>query len=90
MSIIREEKESEECNLFYHFISARYERSSTIITSNKAFSDWTELFDDPIIVTAIMNRLLHHGVVINIKGNSYRLKEKIPVEMKFEEAKSDG
>jgi len=80
----------EECNLFYHFISTRYEKSSTIITSNKAFSDWNELFHDPIIITAILDRLLHHSVVINIKGNSYRLKGKIPVEMKYKEAKSDG
>jgi DNA replication protein DnaC len=67
----------EECNLFFRFIANRYERSSTIITSNKAFSDWTELFHDPVIVTAILDRLLHHSVVINIKGNSYRLREKI-------------
>lgn len=64
----------EECNLFYRFIATRYEKSSTIITSNKTFSDWTELFHDPIIITAILDRLLHHSVVINIKGNSYRLK----------------
>ena len=64
----------EECNLFFRFIANRYEKASTIITSNKAFSDWTELFQDPIIVTAVLDRLLHHSVVINIKGNSYRLK----------------
>ena len=67
----------EECNLFFRFIANRYEKTSTVITSNKAFSDWTELFHDPIIVTAILDRLLHHSVVINIKGNSYRLKGKI-------------
>jgi DNA replication protein DnaC len=67
----------EECNLFFRFIANRYEKASTIITSNKAFSDWTELFHDPIIVTAILDRLLHHSVVINIKGNSYRLKGKV-------------
>ncbi len=78
----------EECNLFYHFISTRYEECSTIITSNKAFSEWTELFHDPIIITAILDRVLHHSVVINIKGNSYRLKGKLPVDQK--EAKSDG
>jgi DNA replication protein DnaC len=66
----------EECNLFFRFIANRYEKASTIITSNKAFSDWTELFHDPVIVTAILDRLLHHSVVINIRGNSYRLKEK--------------
>jgi len=67
----------EECNLFFRFIANRYEKASTIITSNKAFSDWTELFHDSVIVTAILDRLLHHGVVINIRGNSYRLREKI-------------
>ena len=67
----------EECNLFFRFVANRYEKASTIITSNKAFSDWTELFQDPVIVTAVLDRLLHHSVVINMKGNSYRLKGKI-------------
>jgi DNA replication protein DnaC len=67
----------EECNLFFRFIANRYEKASTIITSNKAFSDWTELFHDPIIVTAILDRLLHHSAVINIKGNSYRLRGRL-------------
>lgn len=67
----------EECNLFFRFIANRYEKASTVITSNKAFSDWAELFHDPIIVTAILDRLLHHSVLINIKGNSYRLKGKV-------------
>lgn len=67
----------EECNLFFRFIANRYEKTSTVITSNKAFADWTELFHDPIIVTAILDRLLHHSAVVNIKGNSYRLKGKI-------------
>jgi DNA replication protein DnaC len=66
----------EECNLFFRFVANRYEKASTVITSNKAFSDWTELFHDPVIVTAILDRLLHHSTVINIRGNSYRLKGK--------------
>jgi len=66
----------DDCNLFFRFIATRYEKASTIITSNKAFKDWTEMFHDPIIVTAILDRLLHHSVVINMKGASYRLKEK--------------
>jgi DNA replication protein DnaC len=70
----------EECNLFFRFISHRYEKASTIITSNKAFGDWAELFSDPVIVTAILDRLLHHSVVVNIKGNSFRLKGKIGKE----------
>ena len=67
----------EECNLFYQFVAMRYERSSTIITSNKAFDEWSELFHDSVIVAAILDRLLHHSVVVNIKGNSYRLKGKL-------------
>lgn len=70
----------EECNLFFRFIATRYEKVSTVITSNKAFSDWTELFHDQIIVTAILDRLLHHSVVVNIRGNSFRLKEKVGKE----------
>jgi len=66
----------EECNLFFRFIANRYEKASTIITSNKAFADWTELFHDPVIVTAVLDRLLHHSTVINIRGNSYRLMGK--------------
>ena len=63
--------------MFFRFIANRYEKTSTIITSNKAFSDWAEMFHDPIIVTAILDRLLHHSVVINIRGNSYRLRGKV-------------
>lgn len=71
----------DECNLFYQFVAMRYEKSSTIITSNKAFDEWSELFHDPVIVTAILDRLLHHSTVINIKGNSYRLKGKLPASV---------
>jgi len=66
-----------ECNLFFRFVANRYEKASTIITSNKAFADWTELFHDQVAVTAILDRLLHHSVVINIKGNSFRLRGKL-------------
>lgn len=66
----------EDCNLFFRFVASRYEKASTVLTSNKAFSDWTEFLHDPIIVTAILDRLLHHSVVVNIKGNSYRLRGK--------------
>lgn len=78
----------QECNLFFRFIATRYEKASTIITSNKAFSDWAELFHDPIIVTAILDRLLHHSTVINIKGNSYRLKGKIGKEVSISDLES--
>lgn len=66
--------DTEEAYLFFQFISYRYEKSSTIITSNKSFGDWQELFGDPVITTAILDRLLHHCKVINIKGHSYRLR----------------
>ncbi len=72
----------EECNLFFRFIANRYERNSIIITSNKPFSAWTELFNDPIIVTAILDRLLHHSIVINISGKSFRIKEKTETAQK--------
>jgi len=67
--------ERRDAHLFFRFICYRYEKSSTIITSNKGFTDWQELFGDPVIATAILDRLLHHCHVINIKGNSYRLRE---------------
>lgn len=70
----------EECNLFYQFVAMRYEKASTVITSNKAFDEWSELFHDPVIVTAILDRLLHHSVVVNIKGSSYRLRNKLGPE----------
>ena len=64
-----------EAHLFFQFVCYRYEKSSTILTSNKSFSEWEEVFGDPVIATAILDRLLHHCQVVNIKGNSYRLKE---------------
>lgn len=65
-----------ECYLFFRFVSRRYEKASLVITNNKGFGEWTELFEDPIIVTALLDRLLHHSVIVNIKGQSYRLRGK--------------
>ena len=76
---------TEEAYLFFQFVSHRYERSSTIITSNKSFGDWQELFGDPVIATAILDRLLHHSRVVNIKGHSYRLKEHSFAQQTFKE-----
>jgi hypothetical protein len=67
--------DSREAYLFFQFVSYRYEKNSTIITSNKSFDDWQELFGDPVIATAILDRLLHHCRVFNIKGHSYRLRK---------------
>jgi len=67
----------EEANHFFQIISKRYEKSSTILTSNLVFSKWTQVFaGDKVVTTAILDRLLHHSHIINIQGDSYRLKEK--------------
>jgi DNA replication protein DnaC len=76
--------DSKEAYLFFQFVSHRYERNSTIITSNKSFGDWQELFGDPVIATAILDRLLHHCKVVNIRGHSYRLKEHTNVKEQLE------
>lgn len=62
--------------LFFQFVSRRYEKGSIILTSNKSFGEWGSIFGDPVLATAILDRLLHHSTVINIRGESYRLKEK--------------
>ena len=63
-------------HLLFQLISRRYERGSVILTSNRGIGQWGEVFGDTIIATALLYRLLHHSTVINIKGESYRLKEK--------------
>lgn len=63
-------------HLFFQLISRRYERGAMILTSNRGFGQWGEIFGDAIIATAILDRLLHHSLTINIKGESFRLKEK--------------
>jgi DNA replication protein DnaC len=63
-------------NLFFQLISRRYEKNTTIITSNRGFAEWGEIFGDNVIASAILDRLLHHCTVVNINGSSYRLKER--------------
>jgi len=63
-------------NLFFQLIARRYEKASTIFTSNKTFSQWNDIFADVTIASAILDRVLHHCTVIHIKGESYRLKER--------------
>ena len=63
-------------NLFFQIIAKRYEKNTTILTSNKPFSGWNEVYSDITIASAILDRILHHCTVINIKGDSYRLKER--------------
>lgn len=65
-----------EANLFFRLISARYEKGSIILTSNKQVRDWPEIFaGDEVLATAILDRLLHHVHVVHIGGRSYRLRE---------------
>ena len=62
-------------NLFFQLVNARYEKGATILTSNRGFAEWGEVFGDPVVATALLDRLLHHAVVIQIEGSSYRMRE---------------
>jgi DNA replication protein DnaC len=62
-------------NLFFQLVNARYERGAMILTSNRGFAEWGEVFGDPVVATALLDRLLHHAVVVHIEGASYRLRE---------------
>lgn len=66
----------EESNLLFQLVSYRYEKSSTIFTSNKSFSEWGKVMGDQVMALAILDRILHHCTVINIKGESYRHKDR--------------
>jgi DNA replication protein DnaC len=68
--------DAEAANLFFQFVGARYERGSLIVTSNKPFTAWGEIFGDPVVAAAMIDRLVHHAEIINMKGDSYRLKDK--------------
>jgi DNA replication protein DnaC len=68
--------DEEGAHCLFQLISRRYEKSSTIFTSNKSYGEWGEIFKDHIIAAAVLDRILHHCTTINIKGESYRLKER--------------
>jgi DNA replication protein DnaC len=68
--------EPEAANLFFQLVSARYERASLIVTSNKPFGRWGEVFGDDVVAAAMIDRLVHHAEVISLKGDSYRLKNR--------------
>ena len=70
----------EGANLLFQLINKRYEKHTTIITTNKPFGQWGELFGDNMIANAILDRLVHHSHIINITGKSYRLKDKIKID----------
>jgi DNA replication protein DnaC len=68
--------EAEAANLFFQLVSNRYERTSLIVTSNKPFGRWGEVFGDDVVAAAMIDRLVHHAEVISMKGDSYRLKDR--------------
>ena len=72
-----ENMDNDTANLFFNLIAKRYERTSTIVTTNLPFSKWPEVFGDPVLTNALLDRLLHHCSVLNINGPSYRLKNQI-------------
>ena len=72
-----EKMDPDTANLFFNLISKRYEKSSTIITTNLVFSKWPDVFGEPTLTNALLDRLLHHCSVININGPSYRLKDQL-------------
>ena len=74
--------DTEGANMLFQLINKRYENHSTIITTNKSFGKWHEIFGDATLANAILDRLLHHSHIININGKSYRLKDKIKEEIK--------
>lgn len=84
----------EAAHLFFQVVANRYERASTIFTSNKVYSEWGEVLGDPVLAAAVLDRILHHSTTVNIKGESYRLRVKrragtptpvIPMESKMNE-----
>jgi DNA replication protein DnaC len=68
--------DEEGAHCLFQLISRRYEKCSTILTSNKSYGEWGEIFQDQVIAAAVLDRILHHSTTINIKGESYKLKER--------------
>jgi DNA replication protein DnaC len=66
----------DEAGPFFRLLACRYEKASSVITSNKSFIDWGQVFKDQLLATAILDRLLHFSTTLNIKGKSFRLNEK--------------
>jgi len=66
----------EAANLFFQLVSRRYERGSTIYTSNRSYGEWGEVLGDNVIASAVLDRILHHSVTLNVRGDSYRLQHR--------------
>ncbi len=70
--------DADSAHWIFQVVSRRYERGSIVLTSNRGFADWGSVFADQVVATAILDRLLHHATVINIKGGSYRMRAHVP------------
>jgi DNA replication protein DnaC len=68
--------EPDAAHLFFQLVSRRYEKGAMLVTSNRAVGEWGTVFGDPVVATAILDRLLHHSHVVTIRGDSFRLREK--------------
>ena len=69
-------KDEAETSVLFELICQRYENGSLIITANQPFSEWDKIFPDNMMAVAAIDRLIHHATVINIEGESYRMKNK--------------
>ena len=74
--------DEDDAKLFFQLIDMRYENKSTIFTTNANFKSWGDIFQDPKLANAILDRILHHATVVNIVGDSYRLKDHIQTDKK--------
>ena len=72
--------------MFFQLIAKRYETKPTIITTNQTFSKWGEVFGDTTIASAIIDRLVHHSIIINIKGKSYRIKDLVQEDFEYQKS----
>ena len=68
--------EAQAAHVFFQLVSRRYERGAMLVTSNRGVGEWGGVFGDPVVATAILDRLMHHSTVLAIRGESYRLREK--------------
>src|SRR6476661_729337 len=75
-------------NLFFQLVNARYEKGAMILTSNRGFAEWGEVFGDPVVATALLDRLLHHAIVVQIEGASYRLRQHVDLVPEHVRSKS--
>ncbi len=62
-------------NLFFQLVNGRYEKGAMILTSNRGFGEWDQVFGDTVVAAALLDRLLHHATVVQIEGSSYRLRQ---------------